>query len=1009
MNRTKRNARGFTLIASLLLLALMSCMAIALFMMVTTEGKAGGGDLQNTLAFRNAEGGIEHMTADLANTLESIQNPKVSDITSLSADNPSPTTWVQYSLTPATKNNDGVTPLTSFQLITSGTFAGLYAQTWNVNLLSTAQTVLNDQVSMTRQVQIALIPVFQFGAFSQVDLSYFPGPNMDFQGRVHTNGDLYLAAGGTVTFHDKVSAYGNVIREQLANGQLTNVSHNGVVDVLTASGGCDGAKPACRALALTEGSVVGAANSAYNGGPPSWATISKSSYNGWLVDGNYGNPTNTGVQPLNLPFIGGGANIGQYEIIRRPPNAGSSIDSSRLYTQSEIRILISDDPAELPGGAADSGNIRLANYDNSGVGGPNYSNCVPATPKAGLPVLASGGTYNTCFAQGSTAVPDTYVWTATAQSAAYQLPADWTHAPSTANLLLQPVGTAPLLGAQGAANPPAPFTMPPCTITGGGAGYTCAAVTYPYYTPTPAATTSNWNLIDGYIRVDVEVGGAWVNVTQNWLEQGFSRGTTPPTAPGTNPINPNAILIFQQPADRNADGALDTTGTAPTCVKSGGTYSLAHCTYGKPPEAIPDASTNLWDYGDSKSATSNSRNNWYPINFYDQREGEIRDNVAQAAASCSTNGVMNAVELDVGNLNNWLQTDAIGKTVDNVTYNGYILYFSDRRGMRPAVNIISTHPVGEKSGDSQLEDSVNAMVGAAGTPDQRLDTDYMPGKPAVPTSSPEDANGNGLPDIGGAIDLANGFWNPGSPATTKPSTAINTSVPLDPYTNRINSCVTTGRRNFVAGARHVLRLVDGSLGNLPTAAGGTGGFTVASENPVYVWGNYNSNAGDTTWNSPSVDVAHSAASIIADAVTVLSNQWSDLTDMLNPVNSGARAATAPAYYRMGVCAGKNPTFPTAQYAWATGDFGSDGGVHNFLRLLESWGTTLNYKGSMANLYYATYATGADKTNPYGAPTRNFIFDSDFTNPAGLPPGTPMFRDIDNLSYRQMLTQRTNAD
>jgi len=370
---------------------------------------------------------------------------------------------------------------------------------------------------------------------------------------------------------------------------------------------------------------------------------------------------------------------------------------------------------------------------------------------------------------------------------------------------------------------------------------------------------------------------------------------------------------------------------------------------------------------------------------------------------------MNAVELDVGNLNNWLQTDAVGKTVDNVTYNGYILYFSDRRGMRPAQNVISTHPIGEKSGDSQLEDSVNAMVGASGTPDQRLDNDYMPGKPNVATSSPEDANGNGLLDNAGAIDLANGFWNPGSPATTKPSTAINTSAPLDPYTNRINSCVTTGRRNFVSGARHVLRLVDGTLGNLPTAAGGTGGFTVASENPVYVWGNYNSNAADTTWNSPSVDEPHSAASVIADAVTVLSNQWSDLTDMLNPVNSGARSANAPAYYRMAVCAGKNPTFPTAQYAWATGDYGSDGGVHNFLRLLESWGTTLNYKGSMANLYYATYATGADKTNPYGAPTRNFIFDNDFTNPAGLPPGTPMFRDIDNLSYRQMLTQRTNSD
>jgi len=52
------------------------------------------------------------------------------------------------------------------------------------------------------------------------------------QGRVHTNGDLYLGEGdnSTVTFHDKVTAYGNVIRQVLANGkQLATNSYNGAV------------------------------------------------------------------------------------------------------------------------------------------------------------------------------------------------------------------------------------------------------------------------------------------------------------------------------------------------------------------------------------------------------------------------------------------------------------------------------------------------------------------------------------------------------------------------------------------------------------------------------------------------------------------------------------------------------------------------------------------------------------------------------------------------------------
>ena len=83
---------------------------------------------------------------------------------------------------------------------------------------------------------------------------------------------------------------------------------------------------------------------------------------------------------------------------------------------------------------------------------------------------------------------------------------------------------------------------------------------------------------------------------------------------------------------------------------------------------------------------------------------------------------------------------------------------------------------------------------------------------------------------------------------------------------------------------------------------------------------------------------------------------------------------------------------------------------NFLRCLENWGgSTLNFKGSLVSLYYATYNTGVYKccTSVYSPPTRNYSFDSDFTNPAGLPLGTPLFRDVDSLGYRQLFTARTN--
>jgi len=40
---------------------------------------------------------------------------------------------------------------------------------------------------------------------------------------------------------------------------------------------------------------------------------------------------------------------------------------------------------------------------------------------------------------------------------------------------------------------------------------------------------------------------------------------------------------------------------------------------------------------------------------------------------------------------------------------------------------------------------------------------------------------------------------------------------------------------------------------------------------------------------------------------------------------------------------------------------------------------------------------------YNAPVREFYFDTLFLNPNNLPPGTPMFQDIVNLSYHQNFT------
>ena len=119
--------------------------------------------------------------------------------------------------------------------------------------------------------------------------------------------------------------------------------------------------------------------------------------------------------------------------------------------------------------------------------------------------------------------------------------------------------------------------MAPLTRRPRSALSTCNAVThscaaaggYPYYSPlaypAPTLQMSTWNLLDGYLRVEYrDANGNYHPVTQEWLRLGFARSTTPPIAPGTNPVNPNAILILQEPSNRDGNGVVDTVGVRPT-------------------------------------------------------------------------------------------------------------------------------------------------------------------------------------------------------------------------------------------------------------------------------------------------------------------------------------------------------------------------------------------------------------------------------------------------------------
>jgi type II secretory pathway pseudopilin PulG len=892
MCRTKGRSRGFTLVASLLVLALLSGIAISLLFMVQGAGQVGGNDLETNQAYYGAESGMELLTANLAALYQQSQSPTPLQLTALTNNPPDSTmissmnyqesiTWTPDAFGNPASHTSVIDP--------PSPNAGLTAEIIPLTLKVAASRPGGASVNMTRGVEVALIPVFQFGVFSDSDLSYFAGPNFNFQGRVHTNGNLFLAEGNgrSLVLNDKVTAAGEIIRDRLANNFLTNANYTGEVYVLNQSQGCNGtvavaiASPNC----LKFGGPGEPVPSWFGGIPPAggptlpvatWVNVSTNvsptTFGGWI-----GNNTSEAVQRLTLPFVqGANTSAGQIQIIRKAPLGEvvtSATGSSREYNKANVRILLASNQADLhperPG-------VLVGDVDLTAGG------CV-ASPTGKAIAVTGAGTTRIAMATTAPAVGD----------------GAWVGAP-----------TGSLCGVN-----PAP-----------------------------------WNLIDGWLRVEYQnAGGAWVGITNEWLQLGFARGVNPPTKPvgggvGSNPVHPNAILILQEQADRNANGNATDAVDAPNNIVDGGTLS---------------------------------QYSWYPINFFDPREGFPRDNVpvGMANPACYVNGIMNAVELDVGNFQKWLQDTVPGGNGPLVSYssqNGYLVYFSDRRGMIPNPD---PGMGGLTNGEYGFEDVINSGS-ATGTPDNVLEAS-------------EDVDQNTILDRWGAANVGDGLQVP----------TVN-----NPYAN-VN-CSTRGRQNIVTGARHVLKLVDGGLGNLPVRLdNGLGGFTVASENPVYIQGNYNSDNTDPFWGNPppavQPDINHAAAAVIADSVTVLSNAWSDTNSMLNPLNLGNRNATTT-YYRLAIAGGKNINFP--QPAGTGQDFGTDGGVHNFLRYIEGWGGAggLYYRGSLVSLYYSQYATGTFKccNLVYGPPPRYYYFDSAFLDPAKLPPGTPMLQDVVNLTYWQ---------
>jgi len=926
---------------------------------VQTETKIAGSDLERTKTFYAASAGIEKMTSDFSALFARTSRPTRTQLDGIQAASPPELTLEGFQLSQTIElDNTALASMRQTQGITngsypsvtipSGPYAGLTASVAPYSLVTTANSRTTAQVSLTRQINNYLVPIFQFGMFSNDDLEVHPGPQFTFNGRVHANGNLYL--NGATTFLAKVTTANEAVVEVMRNGAARTGSVSfqvGAINVPMTLGSVLLGPNLPGALANQRGYFPDSPNGTDN---PNWKSTSVAAAQS-SVPNQFGGQLltrTTGISPLLLPLQLDGNST--HEIIKRGmPNDGVTLSASRYHAKAQIRILIDDetpataDKAGIPAGRG----VKLSEFD-------------PIPLPAGLPLLGGG--------RALWRIADNGTYTDSLLSCPLQGTLLGLHADA-----VRSARSAGSLSSNGIVIP-------------AGAG------------------------LSGRILIEiVAANGTARDVTKEILSLGMTVG------------EPNAIVQLQRPlwaafvqggrdasAGNNyltyivnntnlaADGEIKTSGGAPS---QDGTYGYLTNIQEDPSLGQP--------IRNNAPAAAGEWNSIVPINIYNVREGRI--NTSLDANTVFERGVMSVVELNMRNLARWFDgvydtnllagTNAVSANIYGD--DGYIVYVSDRRGDRVKSEEDSTGTISSSNGMVDNEDIYG--------PNNSLD----PGEDVI--------------DVG--RDVAAGQQKKGTlqkdvTELPDPSGLAGTSG-ADRFGRATTVAAWANLSNYF---RRSVRLFNGENLRITGAANKlsqTKGITVASENLVYIWGNFNTTGINgqpgvgSTLNDPAQTYHYLGnqvpASIVADACFPLSKTWFDSFSSLHPDSLSKRIAdiNLPSVgdetsVRAGIISGKTLSAlagsPDAGND-ASGESRLNGGMHNFPRFLENWrGQRWNFVGSLIPLYRSTQAVGPYNASStiYSPPTRNWAFDVTFRNPDRLPPGTPQFQYVQPTAFRQVL-------
>jgi len=970
----RSSERGAALVASVLILGMLSAVALTVLAVVTKESQIAGSDLKKTQTFYAAAAGIEKMTTDFSTLFQTTSRPTASQLLRIQNSPPPELLTEGYTMsqligldntTLATMRRTQSLSGDSYPRVTipGGPFNGLSASVAPYVLNSMATGVDGTEVALTRQMNNYLIPIFQFGMFSNEDIELHPGPPFAFNGRVHANGNIYV--NGDVSFLTKVTAANELIYDVVRNGVPrtgANVSMRvGAVRVRLTMGSMFNGPNLPGSVSGQRGyfptSPNGLVNSGWDSTSVAPATTGVSNQFGGQLQ-----TRSTGAAALLLPLQLNGNSI--WEIIkRRTPADPQIVWDSRYHSKAQIRILIDDEnPASPDASGIPAGQgVALSQFD--------------PTPLPNVAASSNGG------------------------RALWRIRDDGTYLDTTATCVRQDQGGSPgqALTTRGVkANSVAASLNGTATTIPSGAGLSGRVLIQ--------IVDSAGNAFDvtrQILSMGVTVGEPnsivalqrplWAAFTQGSRDATNTRHTA---ADGTNYYN-NLIDIVTKTYIA-ADGEVQASPGPAQNALYGYLTGLVDDTAGQPQRADVAPTMAVQNWGTPNWVSRKEWNAIVPINLYNVREGCIN------AVNCDEvyeRGITNVVELNMRNLARWLDgvydtnllagTSAVSTNIANP--GGFTVYVSDRRGdkVKPTRNLAGV-----------IVNSTNGLVDNEDI--------YGPNNTRDPGEDVQ-ANGTLEKDTTELPDPARLAGNYGNDRTKRALTVAAWNNPSGYFRRSVR----------LVNAEDLL--LSGAVGKLSP----TQGISVSAENMVYTWGNYNTtgiNAAPPVGVSSLADPAgpyrylgdQVPASIVCDALFPLSKTWADSAGAMYPgmldrrvADQNLPAVTAETSVRAGLIAGNNLSamagLPDAGNS-AAGESRLNGGIHNFPRFLEDWNARWNFIGSLIPLYHSSQAMGQYNSNStiYSPPIRNWAFDSSFLDPNRLPPSTPQFQYIQPTAFRQIL-------